>query len=31
MKQMATGTPPTPQQIARMQGMKTPRPRRVRR
>jgi signal recognition particle subunit SRP54 len=31
MKQMATGTPPTPQQIARMQGMKTPRPKRVRR
>ena len=31
MKQMATGTPPTPQQIAQMQGVKTPRPRRVRR
>jgi signal recognition particle subunit SRP54 len=31
MKQMATGTPPTPHQIAQMQGIKTPRPRRVRR
>jgi signal recognition particle subunit SRP54 len=31
MKQMATGSPPTPQQIAQMQGKPTPRPRRMRR
>ena len=31
MKQMATGKPASPQQIAQMQGVKAPRPRRVRR